>query len=137
MVPARSEVHNSGDELERSIKAAMMRMKKVSADSDDEDRGDEEMRSSDWENWETGGQTAEAAGLMILHNSGLTAYVAARVFLKTLNFDPTGSMSDFSVMLSDAFSFSESGQGVGTIVQIHFICRNSHSASITLRSMPI
>lgn len=50
MVPARSEVHNSGDELERSIKAAMMRMKKVSADSDDEDRGDEEMRSSDWEN---------------------------------------------------------------------------------------
>lgn len=51
MVPARSEVHNSGDnELERSIKAAMMRMKNVSADSDDEDRVDEETRSLDWEN---------------------------------------------------------------------------------------
>lgn len=50
MVPAHSEVQNSGDnELERSIKAAMMRMKKVSADSDDEDR-DEETRSLDWEN---------------------------------------------------------------------------------------
>lgn len=45
--------------------------------------------------------------------------------------------SDFSVMLSDAFSFSESGQGVGTIVQIHFICRNSHCASITLKSRPV
>lgn len=53
MVPARPEVQNSGDnDLERSIKAAMMRMKKVSADSDEEDRGDEETRSLDWENWE-------------------------------------------------------------------------------------
>lgn len=51
MVPARPDVQNSGDnELERSIKAAMMRMKKVSADSDEEDRGDEETRSLDWEN---------------------------------------------------------------------------------------
>lgn len=51
MVPARPEVQNSGDnDLERSIKAAMMRMKKVSADSDEEDRGDEETRSLDWEN---------------------------------------------------------------------------------------
>lgn len=65
MVPARSEVQNFGDnELERSIKAAMMRMKKVSADSDDEDRGDEETRSLDWENWEAGGQTEGAAGLL-------------------------------------------------------------------------
>lgn len=65
MVPARSEVHNSGDnELERSIKAAMMRMKNVSADSDDEDRVDEETRSLDWENWDAGGQTEEAAELM-------------------------------------------------------------------------
>lgn len=51
MVPARPEVQSSGDnELERSIKAAMMRMKKVSGDSDEEDRGDEENQSLDWEN---------------------------------------------------------------------------------------
>lgn len=50
MVPACPEAQSSGDnELERSIKAAMMRMKKVSADSDEEDRADEETRSLDWE----------------------------------------------------------------------------------------
>lgn len=51
VVPARSEVQSSGDnELERSIKAAMMRMKKVSADSDEEEeRGDDETQSGDWD----------------------------------------------------------------------------------------
>lgn len=50
VVPARAEVPNSNDnELERSIKAAMMRMKKVAADSDDEDRGDDETQSTDWD----------------------------------------------------------------------------------------
>lgn len=50
VVPGKSEVQNSGDnELERSIKAAMMRMKKVAADSDDEDRGDDDMQSADWD----------------------------------------------------------------------------------------
>ena len=50
MVPARAEVPSSGDnELERSIKAAMLRMKKVAADSDEDDRGDDETRSSDWD----------------------------------------------------------------------------------------
>ncbi|KAL6112839.1 whamm [Pungitius sinensis] len=51
MVPARPELHSSGDnELERSIKAAMMRMKKVAADSDDDDdRGDDETQSTDWD----------------------------------------------------------------------------------------
>lgn len=37
------------NELERHIKAAMMRMKKVSADSDDEDKGDEDAHSGDWD----------------------------------------------------------------------------------------
>lgn len=46
----RAEVQNSGDnELERSIKAAMMRMKKVSADSDEEETGDDETQSADWD----------------------------------------------------------------------------------------
>lgn len=51
MVPARAEVPNTGDnELERSIKAAMMRMKKVSADSDEEeDRGDDETQNTEWD----------------------------------------------------------------------------------------
>lgn len=50
MVPTRAEVPSSGDnELERSIKAAMMRMKKVAADSDEEDRGDEGSQSTDWD----------------------------------------------------------------------------------------
>ncbi|XP_041838159.1 WASP homolog-associated protein with actin, membranes and microtubules [Melanotaenia boesemani] len=50
VVPARAEVPSSGDnELERSIKAAMMRMKKVAADSDEEDRGDDDMQSTDWD----------------------------------------------------------------------------------------
>ncbi len=49
VVPTRAEVPDSGDnELERSIKAAMMRMKKVAADSDEEDRGDDETQSTDW-----------------------------------------------------------------------------------------
>lgn len=51
MVPARGELPDSADnELERSIKAAMMRMKKVAADSDEEDdRGDDETQSTDWD----------------------------------------------------------------------------------------
>lgn len=45
----REEVPSGADnELERSIKAAMMRMKKVAADSDDEDRGDDS-QSADWD----------------------------------------------------------------------------------------
>lgn len=49
VVPARTAAPNSGDnELERSIKAAMLRMKKVSADSDEEDGGDE-TPSADWD----------------------------------------------------------------------------------------
>ncbi|XP_054588324.2 WASP homolog-associated protein with actin, membranes and microtubules isoform X1 [Nothobranchius furzeri] len=44
VVPAQEEVPSRGDnELERSIKAAMMRMKKVAADSDEEDRGTREL----------------------------------------------------------------------------------------------
>uniref|UniRef100_A0A8C2X7D4 WASP homolog associated with actin, golgi membranes and microtubules n=1 Tax=Cyclopterus lumpus TaxID=8103 RepID=A0A8C2X7D4_CYCLU len=40
----------SYNDLERSIKAAMMRMKKVAADSDDDDRGDDdETHSTDWD----------------------------------------------------------------------------------------
>lgn len=51
MVPARAEVPNTGNnELERSIKAAMLRMKKVAADSDGEDGTDEETQSFDWDN---------------------------------------------------------------------------------------
>lgn len=51
MVPAREDVPNTADnELERSIRAAMMRMKKVAADSDEEDQGDDETRSTDWDN---------------------------------------------------------------------------------------
>ncbi|KAG8001277.1 WASP-like protein-associated protein with actin [Nibea albiflora] len=50
VVPARTEVPNSADnELERSIKAAMLRMKKVSADSDEDERGDDETQSADWD----------------------------------------------------------------------------------------
>ena len=50
MVAARAEVPSSGDnELERSIKAAMLRMKKVAADSDEEERGDDETQSTDWD----------------------------------------------------------------------------------------
>ncbi|KAM4593743.1 WASP homolog-associated protein with actin, membranes and microtubules [Odontesthes bonariensis] len=50
VVAARAGVPDSGDnELERSIKAAMMRMKKVSADSDSDDRGDDDMQSTDWD----------------------------------------------------------------------------------------
>ncbi|KAK9543019.1 hypothetical protein VZT92_000833 [Zoarces viviparus] len=50
MVPALGEVPSSGNnDLERSIKAAMMRMKKVAADSDEDDRGDEETHSADWD----------------------------------------------------------------------------------------
>ena len=50
VVPARAGVPDSGDnELERSIKAAMMRMKKVAADSDEEDGGDDDMQSTDWD----------------------------------------------------------------------------------------
>ncbi|KAF3832852.1 hypothetical protein F7725_026517 [Dissostichus mawsoni] len=49
MVPAHGEVPTSEDnELERSIKAAMMRMKKVAADSDSDDREDE-TQSTDWD----------------------------------------------------------------------------------------
>lgn len=51
MVPARADVATTGDnELERSIRAAMMRMKKVAADSDEEDRGGDESQSIDWDN---------------------------------------------------------------------------------------
>lgn len=50
VVPARAEVPSSGNnELERSIKAAMMRMKKVAADSDEEDRIDDEAHNADWD----------------------------------------------------------------------------------------
>lgn len=52
VVPARSEVPSGADnELERSIKAAMLRMKKVSADSDSDsdDKGDDETQSGDWD----------------------------------------------------------------------------------------
>lgn len=50
MVRARNEVPSGGDnELERSIKAAMMRMKKVAADSDEDDRGDDETHNTDWD----------------------------------------------------------------------------------------
>lgn len=50
VVPARAELQSSGDnELERSIKAAMLRMKKVAADSDEEDRGEDETQSADWD----------------------------------------------------------------------------------------
>ncbi|KAK5935530.1 hypothetical protein CgunFtcFv8_020885 [Champsocephalus gunnari] len=49
MVPAHGEVPTSEEnELERSIKAAMMRMKKVAADSDSDDREDE-TQSTDWD----------------------------------------------------------------------------------------
>lgn len=50
MVPGRAEAPDGADnELERSIKAAMMRMKKVAADSDEDDRGDDETQSTDWD----------------------------------------------------------------------------------------
>lgn len=46
----RTGAPNSIDnDLQSSIRAAMMRMKKVATDSDEEDRGDEESRSADWE----------------------------------------------------------------------------------------
>ncbi|XP_056134641.1 WASP homolog-associated protein with actin, membranes and microtubules isoform X2 [Lampris incognitus] len=49
VIPVRAEAQHSGDnELERSIKAAMQRMKKVSANSDDED-GDDQTQSSEWD----------------------------------------------------------------------------------------
>lgn len=41
--PSSGPTHSTDSELERSIKAAMMRMKKVSNDSDDEEP------SGDWE----------------------------------------------------------------------------------------
>lgn len=47
---ARTGAPNPRDsDLQSSIKAAMMRMKKVATDSDDDDRGDDESRSADWE----------------------------------------------------------------------------------------
>lgn len=50
VVPTRAEAPSSRDnELERSIKAAMMRMKKVAGDSDEEDRGDDGTQSADWD----------------------------------------------------------------------------------------
>uniref|UniRef100_A0A3Q2QCW9 WASP homolog associated with actin, golgi membranes and microtubules n=1 Tax=Fundulus heteroclitus TaxID=8078 RepID=A0A3Q2QCW9_FUNHE len=50
VVSTREEVPNSADnELERSIKAAMMRMKKVAADSDDEDGGDDDSQNAEWD----------------------------------------------------------------------------------------
>ncbi|XP_043962019.1 WASP homolog-associated protein with actin, membranes and microtubules [Gambusia affinis] len=51
VVPTREDVPSGADnELERSIKAAMMRMKKVAADSDDSDRGDDDdSQSADWD----------------------------------------------------------------------------------------
>ncbi|XP_068455577.1 WASP homolog-associated protein with actin, membranes and microtubules [Clinocottus analis] len=49
MVPARADLNSGDTDLQRSIKAAMMRMKKVAADSDDEDRGDDETHSADWD----------------------------------------------------------------------------------------
>lgn len=65
MVPARAEVPSGGDnELERSIKAAMMRMKKVAADSDEDDRGDEEGRSADWDSWECVRTHADEAAVL-------------------------------------------------------------------------
>ncbi|XP_061669807.1 LOW QUALITY PROTEIN: WASP homolog-associated protein with actin, membranes and microtubules [Syngnathoides biaculeatus] len=51
VVPTRGEVHGGGrrdNELERSIKAAMMRMKKVSADSED-DEDEDGAPSGDWD----------------------------------------------------------------------------------------
>lgn len=49
VVPVRPEGSICGNnELELSIKAAMLRMKKVSSESDDEDGGDE-MQSADWD----------------------------------------------------------------------------------------
>lgn len=45
--PPRAPPLSSDSELERSIKAAMLRMKKVSNDSDDEERSDSP--SGDWE----------------------------------------------------------------------------------------
>lgn len=66
----------------------------------------------------------------ILHSSGLTAYVAARALPKTLNWDSTGSTRGVSLL---AFQ----NQCIGTIVQIHFICRNSYCASPMLRSRPV
>lgn len=50
MVASRAEVQGGSDnDLERSIKAAMMRMKKVASDSDEDDRGDDETHSADWD----------------------------------------------------------------------------------------
>lgn len=46
----RTSTPNSSDsDLQSSIRAAMMRMKKVATDSDEDDRGDDELRSADWE----------------------------------------------------------------------------------------
>lgn len=51
MVHVQADGLSSRDsDLERSIKAAMMRIKKVAADSDDDDRGDDdETHSTDWD----------------------------------------------------------------------------------------
>ncbi|KAK1158117.1 hypothetical protein AOXY_G24359 [Acipenser oxyrinchus oxyrinchus] len=46
-VPDGDENKQAGNDLERSIKAAMQRMKNVSSDSDDEDRGD--CQSGEWD----------------------------------------------------------------------------------------
>ncbi|XP_051579915.1 WASP homolog-associated protein with actin, membranes and microtubules-like isoform X2 [Myxocyprinus asiaticus] len=47
VTPHTGPAHSSDSELERSIKAAMMRMKKISNDSDDEEGSD--MPSGDWD----------------------------------------------------------------------------------------
>lgn len=50
MAAVRTSTPNSSDsDLQSSIRAAMMRMKKVATDSDEDDRGDDELRSADWE----------------------------------------------------------------------------------------
>ncbi|XP_038130750.1 WASP homolog-associated protein with actin, membranes and microtubules [Cyprinodon tularosa] len=50
VVATREEVQSGTDnDLERSIKAAMMRMKKVAADSDDEDEGDNDSQNTEWD----------------------------------------------------------------------------------------
>ncbi|MGH0191042.1 UNVERIFIED_CONTAM: hypothetical protein FKN15_055934 [Acipenser sinensis] len=46
-VPDGDANKQAGNDLERSIKAAMQRMKNVSSDSDDEDRGD--CQSGEWD----------------------------------------------------------------------------------------
>ncbi|XP_077451130.1 WASP homolog-associated protein with actin, membranes and microtubules isoform X2 [Stigmatopora argus] len=50
VLPSRSAIHTGSrdNELEKSIKAAMLRMKKVAADSDEDDDDDDEQRG-DWD----------------------------------------------------------------------------------------